>query len=284
MENQRNTHEPNEGIMKKHLQVGAIFTVVGIAILCIVVMQMLSCPINGLHIGLGLLGLIMTGYGLSLLNDGLKEYRQLKKMEVEKLAKLKTDYEAEIIQIHNMRELDRIKIFDPSENQKRTFVIPILADLSGGIYAGTLRTDVPIEVMGEKLDFHRMVEGNPDPTMNVSGLPQNPGGAAGKNSGLSIRTGILASGLAHYPNSFVVDKKDINVLVVIIYNASIAGIAGQSVRITNDVSGMKNLTPLDLDILKCEFVPLEVLKPKVYDALFRMAIDELPEFMAKNKP
>lgn len=281
MENNRTNHEPNEGIMKKHFQVGAIFTVVGIATIGIIVMQMLSCPINGFHIGFGLLALVLTAFGLSLLNDGLKEYRLLKKVEAEKLAKLKADYEAEIIQIHNMRELDRIKIFDPSENQKRTFVVPVLADLSGGIYAGTLHTDIPIEVMGEKLDFYRMIEGNPDPNMIVSGLKKKP---SGSTADFCVSSNIMISGLAHYPNSFVVDKKDINVVVVIIYNASITGISGQSVRISNDISSMVNLTALDHDMLKCEFVPIDVLKPKVFDALTRMVINELPEYLEKNKP
>lgn len=285
---------PTEMAMGKNLRLGWIFTVIGISLICIATSMMLGCPITPFHVIGIVIGLCFTAFGISLLIDGIKEYHLLKKMEADDrarvqteheaaVAKIQADKEAEIAKLNEEKERDRIKIFDPSTNQKRTFVVPVLADLSGGIYAGTLHTDVPIEVMGENLDFYRMIEGNPDPTMTVSGLPSNPGGVAGKAAGLSIRSGIMLSGLAHYANSFVVDKKDINVVVVIIYNAEITGISGQSVRITHDTSRY-TLTPLDLDILKCEYVPLDVLEPKVFDALTRLVISKLPVYVSKNKP
>lgn len=280
----RNKMEKTQKEISDGFLFGGFLTVVGFILIAVAIVFFIKCSFDGWHLAPLLVGLIFASVGLLMLNEGIKAVQHLNKLEQENLAKIEADHAAEIVKINEQKELDRIKIFDPSTNQKRTFVVPVLADLAGGIYAGMLHTDVPLEVMGVMLDFYLMIEGNPDPAMTISGLPQNPGGVAGKTAGLSIRSGLMISGLSHYPNTFVIDKKDINVVVVIIYNAEITGIAGQSVRITHDISGMTNLTPLDQDMLKCEFVPIDVLKHKVHDALTRLVISELPEYLAKNKP
>jgi len=276
----------------RKFQLAAIFIVLGVAIMVISIVFLIKCAFNPIYIGGLLVGLGLIILGILNLENGLKKVRKLKDDAVKRFIQLSADHQCEIQKINGehkkeieaieeQNERDRFKIVDPSENQKRTYVVPVLADISGGIYAGLLHTDVPAEVMGKALDFYGLVEGNPDPSMIISGLPMNPGGEAGKKSGLSIRTGLLISGQAHSTNSVVLNGKDENVVVVMIYNAEVTGVSGHSLHITQDVSGF-SLKPLDHDLLRCEFVALDVLKPKVNTSLARQIIAELPEWLKTN--
>lgn len=310
--------ENNEKKALLEFQLGLTSLLLGIALISMGALMALTCPIGPMVMAMLILGPIFTGWGAYMLIESVKK-DNLRKQQIEtehlaEVAKLKTDEEtcrlkliadnkaevekivsheemernnlqaahtAELEKINAQKELDRFPIIDSRVEKKRTYVIGVLADFPNNI--GLLHTNVPAKIMGKDLDFHSLIEGNPDPALNTSGFPMNPGGAAGKTTGVSIRTGVMISGQAHCPNSFPFNGKDLNVLVVMIYNAEFKGTSGHAMEMTGDTSSF-TLTPLDRDLLRCTFLPLDEAKEKANNSLLRQIIAELPEWLEKNKP